>query len=330
MPLTNSLPPLQSQGVTVFPPNSIYTDLNECFGAAMAYVILSRIVSATQLFLKPFDQKKIYCSAVAKAEAKRLRERAVNHQKTEWDLEQRGIVRICTINANSLQQHYQDLIKDEFIMKSDIICVQETWLERDLEDTSNVFQHFYIHGRSKGIALLSRTKPLDIVTFQSENCTLIKASYTGYIVINIYRFAGSNQIQGFTDEVLSYLDPEKTTIILTDCNINYLKLPDNPFSASLKHRGFKQIVCNPTHMLGSLLDHIYYTSPSPEASCKLYKMHSVFWSDHTCVAAILKTNSEETSTQQEEHGKGVKRPFFVDEIVAGVEEVRLIHPEEDF
>ena len=51
--------PLQSQGITVFQPNSVYTDLNECFGAAMAYVILSRITGVKQLFLKKFDQKKI-------------------------------------------------------------------------------------------------------------------------------------------------------------------------------------------------------------------------------------------------------------------------------
>ena len=119
-----SLPSPQSQGVTVFPPNCVYTDLNECFGPAMAYVILSRITGAYQLFLKEFDQKKIYCSAVAKAEAKRLRARAINHQMTEWDVEKEGAVRLCTINARSLHQHYQDLNKDEFILKSDILCIQ--------------------------------------------------------------------------------------------------------------------------------------------------------------------------------------------------------------
>ena len=279
----------QSQGITVFPPNSVYTDLNECFEAAMSYVILSRVTGAKQLFLKKFDQKKIYCSAVAKAEAKRLRARAINHQKTEWDAEKDGVVRVCTINARSLRQHYQDLNKDEFILKSDIICVQETWLEQDLEDTNNSFHHYYVHGRSKGIALLSRTKPLHTVSFQSENCSLLKASYPGYDVINIYRFASSTQIQRFTGEVLPHLDPAKTTVLLTDCNLDYLQSPGNPFTTSLEQRGFKQLVTKPTHVLGALLDHMYFYSPSLEASCKLFKAHSVFWSDHTCLAAILKT-----------------------------------------
>ena len=278
--------------MTVFTPNSVYTDLNECFGPAMAYVILSRITSANQLFLKEFDQKKIYCSAVAKAEAKRLRERAINNQMTEWDVEKEGVVRLCTINARSLRQHYKDLNMDEFIMKSDIICVQETWLEQDLEDTNDSFQYHYLHGRSRGIALLSRVPPLDTASFQSENCSLLKAFYPDYDVINIYRFASSTKIQQFTGEVLPHLDQAKITVIMMDSNLDYMKSSQNSFTATLEQRGFKQLVTKPTHILGGLLDHIYFYSPSPGASCKLFKAHSVFWSDHTCLAAILKTNKE--------------------------------------
>ena len=272
-------------------PNCVFTDLNECFQPAMAYVILSRITGAKQLFLKEFDQKKIYCSAVAKAEAKRLRERAINHQNTEWDEEKEGVIKLCTINARSLHQHYQDLNKDQFILKCDIICVQETWLQQDLVDINNKFHHYYLHGRSKGIALMSRTPPVHTTRFQSENCSLLKASYIGYDIINIYRFASSTQVQEFTGEVLLHLDPGKTTVVLTDSNLDYIKCPDNFFTTSLEQRGFKQIVTTPTHILGALLDHIYFYSPSPEASCMLYKAHGVFWSDHTCIAAILKTNS---------------------------------------
>ena len=54
------------QGQSIFPPNCIFTDLNETFQAAMAYVILSRITSLEQLYLKEFDQKKVYCNKDAK------------------------------------------------------------------------------------------------------------------------------------------------------------------------------------------------------------------------------------------------------------------------
>ena len=63
-------------------PNSIYSDLNETFQAAMSYVVLSRITNIKQLYLKEFDQKKIYCNKVAKREAQMLRARAINKRET--------------------------------------------------------------------------------------------------------------------------------------------------------------------------------------------------------------------------------------------------------
>ena len=45
-------------------PMVIYGDLNETFQAGMVYVILSRIVSISQLYLKKFDEDKIYCNEI--------------------------------------------------------------------------------------------------------------------------------------------------------------------------------------------------------------------------------------------------------------------------
>ena len=277
----------------MFPPKGVSTDLNECFQAAMGYVILSRITDIRQLFLKEFDQAKIYCNTQAKAEALRLRARAINFKKTEWDTEKKGIVRICTLNARSLQQHYKDLTKDNFIIQSDIICIQESWLEEDLKDSINSFYHYYVHGRSKGITLMTKTKPLYVVPFQSEDCSILKATYSDFQLLNLYRFASSTNIEKFTAEVLSHLDSKKTTVILTDSNINYLKSPENSFSGSLKSMGFQQMITNPTHILGGLLDQVYFYSPCPEASCKFYKAHSLFWSDHTCQAVLLNTTNKD-------------------------------------
>ena len=71
---------LQCQGQTIPPPSLIYTDLNETFQAAMAYVILSRITSLEQLYMASFDEKKIYCNKDAKEESERLRKKALNLQ----------------------------------------------------------------------------------------------------------------------------------------------------------------------------------------------------------------------------------------------------------
>jgi exonuclease III len=259
----------------------------------MSYVILSRITNINQLYLAEFDQKKIYCSSVAKKEAQRLRARAINLQETEWDLQlsSYGVIKVSSLNARSLQQHYVDLQKDNFIMKSDIIAIQETWLESEPTVSIPQFHEYYVHAGSKGIALLTKARPINVEKSTTEHCSIIKASFHQYDLINVYRFSNDTGIQLFTEDILPFLDRTKTQVIVGDININLLQNPQNPFTKTLGQIGFQQIVDRPTHILGGLIDHVYFCSPNNDASCTLYKYHTVFWSDHTCQSAILKTSA---------------------------------------
>jgi hypothetical protein len=204
----------------------------------MSYVILSRITSLNQLYLKEFKQKKIYCSAVAKKEAQRLRARAINIQHTEWDQERDNFIKISSLNARSLQQHYKDLQKDEFIMKSDIICVQETWFEAEPKEPITQFQEYYVHGRSKGIAIFTKRKPINIESLQTVTCSTIKATYIEFDLINVYRFSAGNNIIQFTAEVIPLLDASRTQIIMGDVNID---LMENSKNFSLSKPGTERV-----------------------------------------------------------------------------------------
>ena len=258
----------------------------------MAYVILSRITNIKQLHLEPFDRKKIFCSSSAKREAERLRSIAINKQITEWDNQKVYRVRISSINARSLQQHYQDMQKDEFIMKSDVILVQETWMEADPETPITQVHEYFIHGRSKGIALFTRAKPIKIESFQTLSASILKASYDKFDIINVYRFSADTNISQFTEEVLGHVDPSKPQILAGDLNIDLFKTPQNHLTHNLEVRGFHQLVTKSTHALGGLIDHVYFYSPTDETSCSMYKYHTVFWSDHTCQSFILDTSAK--------------------------------------
>ena len=255
----------------------------------MAYVILSRITSIKQLYLKEFDQKKIYCSAVAKIEAQKLSARAINMKLTEWDQQSQNCTKISSLNVRSLQQHSKDLQMDEFLMKSDIICVQETWLESDPEQSITQFHEYYVHGRSKGIAIFTKQQPICIERVQTALCSIIKVNFVKFDLINLYRFSSGNDIDQFTAEVLPLLDESRTQILVGDVNIDLFKSPMNWFTQSMKERGFTQMVGRSTHVLGGLIDHVYFRSPLKEASCTLYKHHNVFWSDHSCQSMVIKT-----------------------------------------
>ena len=110
----------------------------------MCYVILSRIVSLSQLFLFPFDETKIYCNEKAKEEAFKLKTCAINKQMELWDTEQENYIKISSLNVRSLNQHFEDLQNDQFLQKSDILCLTETWLSDDLENTGK-YHSYYIN-----------------------------------------------------------------------------------------------------------------------------------------------------------------------------------------
>ena len=253
----------------------------------MAYVILSRVTAINQIFLEEFNPKKIYCSLDARGEVERLSTRSTKLQKTEWIIPKPRAIRITSINARSLQQHYQDLRKDAFLNKSDIICIQETWLEENLQDEDNTFNHYYVHGRTKGIALMTKTIPVSTHNFQSTHCSILKACYKDFDVINVYRFANDTKLKEFTVEVMEELDITRTQVVLGDFNINILKFPTNIFTSTLEEIGFQQLVVTSTHTLGGCLDHVYFLSPNNNVCCKLFLSYRVFWSDHCSQSIIM-------------------------------------------
>ena len=96
------------QGQSILEPNNIRTDLNEVFEGAQSYVILSRITCLAQLHLTPFKPEKIWCNSKAKEEAVKLKTRAVNLQRSDWNTNMENTVKIITLNIRSLGQHQQD------------------------------------------------------------------------------------------------------------------------------------------------------------------------------------------------------------------------------
>ena len=157
-------------------------------------------------------------------------------------------MRISSLNARSLSKHQVDLEEDHFIMNSDILAVQETWLEQDPQPPISNFPHqYYVHGQSKGVALLSRVQPRQVDRFQTDCCSVVKAEFGNFDLINIYRFSNTNII-AFTADIIQMLEPTRTQVVLGDLNLDLLKQPNNQFAKEMTGKGFKQIVKSPTHI----------------------------------------------------------------------------------
>ena len=252
----------------------------------MCYVILSRITCLSQLYLLDFDPKKIYCNENAKREAKSINERALNRRKTEWDLTRENTIMLTTLNVRSLQKHYEDLISDDYIQKSDIICIQETWLNADPSEGLTEFEAHFLNMKSKGIALFSKKRPDDIQKMSYEHSSIIMATYGSFDVISVYRFAENHSLNNFTDNIMKLVNINHTVIILGDFNLDLNKNPTNMFTKTLQNFGFIQLVDHPTHILGGIIDHVYFYSPT-DASCRINKIHPVYYSDHDAVTLFL-------------------------------------------
>lgn len=276
----------------------IMADLNETFQPGMCYVILSRIVCLEQLFLKKFDPDKIYCNEKAKAEALRLKEISLNNVESEWDTE--TVLKISTLNVRSLEKHSDDLENDTFLNKSQILCLNETWLTNERNMTANFsnypYKH-YLNRRSKGVALLSKIEPLEICEHSGDLCSVIKATYPQFDLFCVYKFAGTGNVKDFTEVIVNMLDLSRDMVICGDMNVCVMKEPKNHFTATLERLGFVQKVTSPTHRLGGALDHMYVYSPRLlncderfGVNCSV-KIHPLYFSDHDAVCLILKVNS---------------------------------------
>ena len=247
-----------------------------------------------QLYLKEFDPAKIYCNEKAKCEALRLKKIALNNTVTNWDIEESDTFKISSFNVRSLAKHGKDVENDAWINKSDILCIIETWLTSDLEDMfANYEHHFYINTRSKGIALLSKIKPIVVTKLSTDFCSIITACFEKFDLLTVYRFAEGRNINECVEALIDLINLSKTTVITGDINIDILSEPHNGFTAALMSLGFVQKVTSPTHLLGGLIDHIYVRDGDDHAGIiSDVFLHPLYFSDHDGCSFRLKLQSD--------------------------------------
>ena len=120
------------QGATIPKPNKAILNITDTFTAAMTYVMLSRACALSQIIiLNEFDETKMYPNMKAVEELEILNRISLNNNPSEWEKEHKESIKISSLNCRSLKKHHEDIAKDNLLMKSDIICLNETWEETD-------------------------------------------------------------------------------------------------------------------------------------------------------------------------------------------------------
>ena len=247
----------QFQGQTVTKPNALVVDVTSVHQPGMAYVMFSRVQSLEQLHIvNSVDPEKITVNDKVIQEALRMQSVSVNRNPCEWMNPKTPGLKVCSFNTCSLRKHVEDIRADPVLMQSDVLLVQETWLET-CEEEQEQYQlegyeaHFVSPGRGKGIATYIKggVKCQCLRTYEEPNIQMTKVDTEKVDIIAVYR-SKDEPLSRLTQHLKYLINPEKDTLIVGDVNICATK--KNDLGTYLQKERFRQLVTLPTHICGGI------------------------------------------------------------------------------
>ena len=278
------------QGGTIQKPAKVVLDIESCFDAAMAYVMLSRVQEIQQLYiLEKLTPSKIRPNQKALAELQEMTDRSVNGNPPLWRQKNTDTLKIASLNIARLKPHMIDLRADKKIQEADIIHLQETWNndnENKCLSLDGYNSHFLNIGPGKGLATYFK----GIFKHETDICTesiqITKFSSEYVDSINLYRTQ-----KGVTTELNNLLSqlvtPHKITVITVDFNICSRINWNNRTSTFLKSINFKQYQLGPTQISGGHIDHLYINHDGPRPVKVDTERYSPYYSDHDGILITL-------------------------------------------
>ena len=258
-------------------------DFDHAKNNSQCYVALSRVQELSQVYV--VDKLHEECAGwkvnhSAVKELENSLENAINtHPEEEIELE------IMSLNVRSLRKHIRHVHQTVKHRNFSVLCLQETWLlnseQREEYWLENFNCHFASRGFGKGIATYHNdnfyvTDQVCDDDFQFAILTSAKLS-----VVNVYR---SSNCKNFCEFLKPRLPEDHPTLICGDFNTNHES--ENRVSRFLKEKlQFRQIVTEPTHEKGSLLDQVWINELLQD-KVKTEQM-CVFYSDHDMIRIVL-------------------------------------------
>ena len=279
------------QGQTVHKPKSLVVDIQDTKEAGMVYVMLSRVCSIEQIFiLDKLNPEKIKACPAVKKEVMRMNAVSVNSNPPRW--KRPGVLgtRVSSLNVRSLRKHMEDVVADPVLLYSDVMCLQETWLERgegeqaryQLEGFDTVFNS---QGRGKGLATYVRQgKFRHAEDVSTPHLQMTKVTSEKLDVISVYR-SQEAPFNSTIDHLHGLVDLERTTLIVGDLNYCHLKAK-NDLSTYLKALNFEQLVPTATHLEGNLLDQAHLRRVGEVEEPEVATV-AEYYTDHDLVTVLL-------------------------------------------
>jgi hypothetical protein len=286
------------QGQTVKAGSKVVIHWHKKFTCGMAYVMLGRSERLQDIFIDgDFKEEKIKCNPKAMEASVALLERALNNpvNASPWFLSSKpGNLRISLLNIRSLQAHFDDLKMDSVLLKSDLICLCETWIHPDMPLPDLKLPGFNLHhcsvGRGKGVAVFIKEtiQHEEVFLENSLSYQSVGIQTQGMKVVTGYRSQECN-LTLFKQSLLNQVCLNGKILILGDFNIDINSPMYGQAFKEFEESGFKQMIDYPTHEAGHILDLAFINFPS--SNCQWFH-HQPYYSDHDALCVLLNCGNE--------------------------------------
>ena len=196
------------------------------------------------------------------------------------------------LNCAGLKPHIVDIKSDEFLLKSNILQLVETSLEKN-SDTSDLeivgFTSVFLNiSKGKGQAIYVKEKIASFERNISDNgiqISLFKSS--DLILITVYRSQHGNF--GTLLELMTNCFTDSDAILITgDFNVCNKKKTNNVIKTTLLNSGFKLLIEESTQIMGGCIDHAYWKDVKNIWEEPELERYSPYYSDHDSLCISLK------------------------------------------
>ena len=236
------------------------------------------------------NSNKIKACPKVISENKRMESVSVNKNPRGWNNQSTKGLRISSLNVRSLRKHIEDVKSDIQLLQSDMICLQETWLD-EAESNGNQYEvdgydcYYNSQGRGKGTAVyIKKGQFKHSKDVKKPNLQMSKFTSTNLDVIVIYR-SQEESLSSVKSQLKSLIQMNKSTLVVGDFNFCY-KTNNNDVSKYFIEKKFNQLVNEATHIDGSLLDHAYFRSVRGLDRIDV-ELFATYYSDHDTIAVLI-------------------------------------------
>ena len=263
--------------------------------------MLSRVEDVKQLVIMDRIKEKAFrIDEQAMAELQRMNTRSMNANPTAWRREGGSVIKIAALNVMNLRNNHRYAAQDPTLLLADLICLSETWMEGENDESECKFEGYKagFNSAGNGRGIVGFFKP-DVFTHHAD-CKLGAAQLSLFVseevdVIHIYRSQQQN-LQELVDKILEWKNEDKVLVVCGDLNVCLKKDPKNAFTQGMEDQGLKQIGKEATHERGGQIDHVYVSSQAVERTS--LERVGMFYSDHDafcitvdcCIVQVLISN----------------------------------------